>query len=215
MPCIDCPSPHPCVTPPHQPHRRRRGLLALLLAGTAVIATGCANTTIPPGMTAVTPFDAKRYEGRWYELARLDHSFERGMTDVSATYSLNDDGSVRVVNRGYLPERGQWREAVGKALFTGPATTGSLKVSFFGPFYGGYHVAALDPDYRWSLVIGPDTGYAWILARARQLSASEREAIVARARAIGVDTTALIWVSQQRQDPAHQEHSAPLSHDGP
>lgn len=214
MPHIDCPSPHPCITPPHQPHRRRRGLLALLLASTTALAAGCASTAPPSGVTAVTPFDVQRYQGRWYEIARLDHGFERGMTDVSADYTPQPDGSVRVVNRGYLSSRDEWREAVGRAVFTGLPTTGSLKVSFFGPFYGGYHVAALDPDYRWSLVIGPDTGYAWILARARQLSASEREAIVARARAIGVDTTALIWVSQQRQDPAHQEHSAPLSHDG-
>jgi apolipoprotein D and lipocalin family protein len=124
------------------------------------------------------------------------------MTDVSATYTPLPDGSVRVVNRGFLPAKGQWREAVGHARFIGSPTTGSLKVSFFWPFYGGYHVAALDPDYRWSLVIGPDTGYAWILARDKQLDAGQREAILARAQALGVDTSALIWVSQTRRDPA-------------
>ena len=154
-------------------------------------------------MTAVTPFDVQRYAGRWYELARLDHAFERGMSDVSAGYTAQADGSVRVVNRGYAPATGQWREAVGKALFTGAPTIGSLKVSFFGPFYGGYHVAALDPDYRWALVLGPDTSYCWILARDKQLPAAQREAIVARAQALGVDTPSLIWVSHERQDPAH------------
>ena len=183
----------------------RAGLWALWMAGVAVMA-GCANTSPPPGVKAVTPFDLQRYQGRWYELARLDHSFERGMTDVSATYTPQADGSVRVVNRGFAAASGQWREAVGKALFTGAPTTGSLKVSFFGPFYGGYHVAALDPDYRWALVLGPDTSYCWILARDKQLDAAQRDAIVARAQALGVDTHALIWVTHKRQDPAHPSH---------
>jgi apolipoprotein D and lipocalin family protein len=109
---------------------------------------------------------------------------------------------VRVLNRGYDPAQGRWREAVGKALFTGAPTTGSLKVSFCGPFYGGYHVAALDPDYRWALVLGPDASYCWILARDRHLDAGQRQAIVSKAQALGVDTTALIWVPHDRQDPA-------------
>ena len=183
--------------------RQRLGLLALLLAGSALLLAGCASTRPPPGVTAVTPFDVQRYAGRWYELARLDHAFERGMTNVSAGYTVQADGSVRVVNRGYAPATGQWREAVGKARFTGAPTTGSLKVSFFGPFYGGYHVAALDPNYRWALVLGPDTSYCWILARDKQLPAAQRKAIVARARALGVDTSSLIWVPHERQDPAH------------
>lgn len=184
--------------------RPRLAFLFLLLTGCAVLTAGCASTRPPPGVMAVTPFDLQRYSGRWYELARLDHRFERGLSDVSAVYTPQADGSVRVVNRGYASASGQWREAVGKALFIGEPRTGSLKVSFFGPFYGGYHVAALDPDYRWSLVVGADTGYAWILARDRQLSPAQREAIVARAKALGVDTSALIWVSQERQDPALQ-----------
>ena len=183
--------------------RHRLGLLALLVVGTGLLLAGCASTRPPPGVTAVTPFDVQRYAGRWYELARLDRAFERGMTDVTATYTAQADGSVRVVNRGYAPATGQWREAVGKALFTGAPTTGSLKVSFFGPFYGGYHVAALDPDYRWALVLGPDTNYCWILARDKQLPAAQRDAIVARAQALGVDTSSLIWVPHERQDPAH------------
>ncbi|AZY50763.1 lipocalin family protein [Bordetella avium] len=188
--------------------RGRRGLLAALLAGSALLLAGCAATLPPPGVTPVSPFEVQRYEGRWYELARLDHSFERGMTDVSATYTAQADGSVQVINRGYAPSTGKWREAVGKALFIGSPTTASLKVSFFGPFYGGYHVAALDPDYRWALVLGNDTGYAWILARDKQLSAAQRDAIVAQAQALGVDTSALIWVSQERKDPRYDPSSA-------
>ena len=175
-------------------------LLAVSLACLGLLA-GCGSSNPPPGITAVTPFDLQRYQGSWYELARLDHRFERGLTDVSAAYSPQPDGSVRVVNRGFDPSTGQWREAVGKALFTGLPTTGSLKVSFFGPFYGGYHVAALDADYRWALVVGPDRSYCWILARDKRLDPAWREAITARAKALGIDTSALLWVPHERQDP--------------
>jgi len=178
-------------------------LASYACAALAVAAlSGCASTQPPAGISAVTPFELARYQGRWYEIARLDHSFERGMSDVSATYTAQADGSVKVVNRGYTADLGRWREALGRAVFTGPTDTGSLKVSFFGPFYGGYHVAALDPDYRWSLVVGPDRSYCWILARDKQLEPAQRAAITAKAAALGIDTGALIWVSQQRQDPA-------------
>ena len=113
--------------------RHRLGLLALLVVGTGLLLAGCASTRPPPGVTAVTPFDVQRYAGRWYELARLDHAFERGMTDVTATYTAQADGSVRVVNRGYAPATGQWREAVGKALFTGAPMAASFAVNTIGP----------------------------------------------------------------------------------
>jgi apolipoprotein D and lipocalin family protein len=174
----------------------------LLLCASAVLAlAGCTSTAPPPGIVPITPFDIARYEGRWYELARLDHRFERGLTDVSATYQRQADGSVRVVNRGFDAGKGEWREAVGKALLTAGPQTASLKVSFFGPFYGGYHVAALDPEYRWAVVVGPDRSYCWILSRSKALAGGEREALTAQAAALGIDTQALIWVTHQRTDP--------------
>lgn len=182
-------------------HRARRLALAGVLSGLALLA-GCASSVPPAGISPVSPFELQRYLGRWYELARLDHRFERGMSDVSAVYASQPDGSVRVLNRGFDSASGRWREAVGRAVFTGSATTASLKVSFFGPFYGGYHVAALDPAYRWALVVGPDLSYCWILARDKQLAPAQREAITARAQALGIDTAALIWVAHERQDPA-------------
>ncbi len=175
-------------------------LLALAIA-TAALLGACTSTRPPAGIEPVTAFDLQRYQGRWYEIARLDHRFERGLTDVSATYTPQADGSVQVVNRGFAPASGAWREAVGKALFTGAPTTGSLKVSFFGPFYGGYHVVSLDAGYRWALVVGPDLDYCWILARDKTLDAATRSAIVARAKALGVDTDALIWVDHTRDGP--------------
>ena len=162
--------------------------------------TGCS-TAPPDGITVVSPFDVNRYAGKWYEIARMDHSFERGLSEVSATYRLQPDGSVQVVNRGFDSARQDWKEAVGKAVFTGDANRGSLKVSFFGPFYGGYHVAALDADYQWALVVGPDRSYCWILSRTKQLPPGVREQLIARANELGIDTQALIWVTHQRTDP--------------
>jgi apolipoprotein D and lipocalin family protein len=178
----------------------RRAVLFVALGAAALLA-GCSSTQPPQGITPVTPFDLARYEGRWYEAARLDHSFERGMTDVSATYQRQSDGSVRVLNRGFDTAKSDWREAVGKALFTGDATTASLKVSFFGPFYGGYHVAALDAQYQWALVVGPDRSYCWILSRSKQLAPAVREQLIARVQALGIDTQAFIWVTHERTDP--------------
>lgn len=164
----------------------------------SLFLSGCALGP-PTGVVPVSGFDLQRYLGRWHEIARLDHSFEHGMTDVSAHYRLREDGSVEVINRGYEPAKNRWREAVGTARLIGEPTRGSLKVSFFGPFYGGYHIAALDPDYRWSLVIGPDTGYAWILARDKTLPTGIREQLLKQAAAAGIDTNALIWVEHAKE----------------
>jgi lipocalin len=108
----------------------RAAICALFLA---LFLASCA-TTPPDGIHPVTSFEIDRYLGRWYEIARLDHSFERGMSDVNATYLLQDDGSVKVINRGYDTQRQAWKEAIGRALFIGDSHTASLKVSFFGPF---------------------------------------------------------------------------------
>jgi len=169
--------------------------LALLL-----LLTGCA-VAPPEGVTPVTGFELNRYLGQWYEIARLDHSFERGLSNVSATYSLRDDGGVRVLNRGYDNLAGRWKEAEGRAYFIGEPTVGSLKVSFFGPFYGGYHLIALDREhYSWVMISGPSRDYLWILARDRQLPPVVREALFKQARALGFATEQLITVNQDRGD---------------
>ncbi len=173
---------------------------ALLVAGLAISVTGCS-TAPPEGLTSVTPFDVNRYLGKWYEIARLDHSFERGLTDVSATYSLKSDGSLEVINRGFNTKKDEWKSATGRALFTGSQNQGSLKVSFFGPFYGGYHILALDQaNYQWALVAGPDRDYLWILARNKVLAPAIREQLVAEAKKMGFATDKLIWVEHNRTD---------------
>ncbi|PKO55154.1 MAG: lipocalin [Betaproteobacteria bacterium HGW-Betaproteobacteria-21] len=177
-----------------------RNILRVLLLAPLLVLSACS--TMPPeGVAVVTPFDVARYEGKWYEVARLDHSFERGLSDVSARYRMQADGSVEVINRGYDSKRGEWREAKGRALFTGSPERGSLKVSFFGPFYGGYHVVALDQQhYRWAMVIGPSRNYLWILSRDKALPVGTREQLLEQARALGVDPAQLIWVAQTRDD---------------
>lgn len=167
-------------------------LLVLWLAGCTVAP--------PSGVTPITGFDLDRYLGRWYEIARLDHAFERGLSNVSATYSPRDDGGIKVLNRGYDDRTGVWQEAEGRAYFTGEPTVGSLKVSFFGPFYGGYHIIALDQEnYSWAMISsGPSRDYLWILARTRQLPPTVLERLLEQAKTLGFATDALIWVKQDQ-----------------
>jgi len=156
--------------------------LTLLLAG--LLLTGC--TGVPDNVTPVTPFELQRYLGQWHEIARLDHSFERGLTQVSATYSLREDGHVKVLNRGFSEENQQWEEAEGVAKFVGPVNEGRLKVSFFGPFYGAYNIAKLAPDYSMALVVGPDLSYAWLLARSDKPAAAQCAEFYQAAAALGI-----------------------------
>ena len=159
-----------------------------------VLQSGCMG--IPDGARAVTGFELQRYLGTWYEVARLDHRFERGMSNVTASYSMREDGGVRVVNRGYITEKQEWNEAVGKAYFIDEPDVGRLKVSFFGPFYGAYNVLQLDEDnYEYALVAGPDTDYLWILARSPDLDADIVSALVEKAAGLGFQTDDLIYVN--------------------
>jgi apolipoprotein D and lipocalin family protein len=174
---------------------KRLPVLVLLLLAVLTLA-GC--TGVPDGVTPVRGFQAERYLGTWHEIARLDHGFERGLSDVSATYARRDDGGIDVLNRGFDPAKGAWREARGRAYFLEGPEVGSLKVSFFGPFYGGYHVMALDPDYNWSMVAGPDHGYFWILARAPSLPEATLKDLLDRARQAGFDLSGLIRVEHGR-----------------
>lgn len=170
--------------------KRIRWWAALL----SLFGAGCVG--IPDGAEPVRPFDLSRYLGGWYEIARLDHAFERGLTDVTAQYSLRDDGTVQVINRGYDPKTQKWKQAEGTARFIGDPRTGRLKVSFFGPFYGAYNIIALDrTHYAWALVCGPDTDYLWILARSPKLDDGVVENLLNIARKAGFDTEKLIWVT--------------------
>jgi apolipoprotein D and lipocalin family protein len=152
----------------------------------------------PQGVEPVGDFELQRYLGKWYEIARLDHSFERGLANVTAEYSLRDDGSVRVVNRGFSARKNGWDEAEGRALFVEGSDRGFLKVSFFGPFYGSYVVFELDREnYQYALVAGPDKSYLWLLARSPTIDKALLNRLVDRAAALGFDTSLLIYVDQR------------------
>ena len=169
-------------------------LLVTFFLGLIVVSCG-------PGTSPATPvsgFDSTRYLGTWYEIARLPHRFERGLTDVTARYSKNDDGTIKVVNRGWSASEDEWKESNGKARFTQTPDIGQLEVSFFGPFYGLYTVAELDPNYGWAMVVGPGTDYFWILSRTPELDESIVERLIARAGELGIDTSKIERVSQER-----------------
>lgn len=173
-------------------YHNKRSVLALL----AMLLAGC--TGAPEGVQPVSGFQLDRYLGTWYEIARLDHRFERGLSNVTATYSVRDDGGVKVINRGYNTEDEEWDEAEGKAYFVGDKDVGQLKVSFFGPFYGGYNVIALDKDgYQYSMVAGPDRSYLWILSRTPEMDPALLGSLIAKAEELGFPTDDLIRVEHE------------------
>jgi apolipoprotein D and lipocalin family protein len=171
-----------------------------LALGLLTALVGC--TSIPKGLKPVSNFDVERYLGTWYEIARLDHSFEKNLTNVSADYAQNEDGTISVTNRGYNTKKAEWKDIQGKAKFIGNESIGSLKVSFFGPFYGGYHVIALDQEtYHYAMVAGPSRSYLWILSRAKTLDQNIYMGLVSQAENWGFDTSPLIKVEQGGEKP--------------
>lgn len=164
---------------------------SLVLA--VLLLSGCVG--VPENVKPVTAFDVSRYLGKWYEIARLDHSFERGLTDISAEYSKREDGSIKVVNRGYSAEKKEWKEAEGWAYFVENPNTAYLKVSFWRPFYGSYIVFDLDKDYQYSLVSGPDKSYFWLLSRTPKIDESLKSVLIKKAEQLGFDTRKLIYAN--------------------
>lgn len=154
-----------------------------------------ACTGIPDGVSPVSGFDVNRYLGTWYEIARLDRSFERDLQQVTADYSVREDGGIRVVNRGYNTEKQAWEQAEGKAYFIGDSDVGRLKVSFFGPFYGAYNIMELDREnYQYAMISGPDRSYLWILARTPDPGQATVDRLVEQAAGLGFDSEQLIFV---------------------
>ncbi len=172
--------------------------IVLLLIG--AVMTGCYScTTIPKGAVAVTPFDKEKYLGKWYEIARKDFKYERDLSNTTAEYSLNDDGTIKVDNQGYNTKKGKWTQAVGKAKFVGAENIAMLKVSFFGPFYSGYNVIAIDDEYNYALVAGKNLKYLWFLSRQTNMPEEIKNNYLKIAQEIGYNTTDLIWVEHDKQ----------------
>ncbi|MGF1769678.1 lipocalin family protein [Enterovibrio makurazakiensis] len=169
----------------------RRIFIALSL----LLLTACQS--IPEGVTPVTEFDEQRYLGKWYEIARLDHSFERDLSNVTAEYSLREDGGIRVLNRGYKAEDKEWSEAEGRAYFVGNRDTAHLEVSFFGPFFSSYVVFELGEEYDYAFVSGYNTDYLWLLARTPTVSDQVMADFLALAEEKGFNFNEIIFPVQQ------------------
>lgn len=162
----------------------------------AIVIGGCLG--IPAGVDPVSDFDLDRYLGTWYEIARLDHSFEKGLDNVTADYSIRSGGGVKVINRGYVAATQTWKEAEGKAFFVGSDSEGYLKVSFFGPFYGSYVIFELDKDYQYAFVTSSKKSYLWLLARTPTVDKKLIDRFIEKSETLGFDTHKLIFVKHDR-----------------
>ncbi|WP_294216558.1 lipocalin family protein [uncultured Chryseobacterium sp.] len=167
------------------------GIIGLMLLNSCSVG-------IPEGATAVKNFDADRYLGKWYEIARFDYRFEKDMDNVTAEYSKNPDGSIRVQNKGYNYVKKEWKQSVGEARFVNDKTEARLKVSFFKPIWAGYNVIELDDNYQYALVVGNNLKYLWILSRTTTIPENVRQKFLEKAKSIGYNTDELIWVKHNQ-----------------
>lgn len=168
--------------------------MRFLLIILVVFLSACVS--VPDGIEPVKNFQSNRYLGQWYEIARLDHSFERGLEQVTATYSMREDGGIKVINRGYDTSSQKWQEAEGKAYFVGGKTEGHLKVSFFGPFYGSYIIFDLGNDYEYSLITSNNRSYLWLLSRTPVIDDKLKVDLINKMAKLGFNTNELIFVKQ-------------------
>lgn len=153
---------------------------------------------IPKGVVAVQNFNKDKYLGKWYEIARFDYRFERDLDNVTAEYSVNPDGSIKVYNKGFNVKKQVWESAEGKAKFVGSETEARLKVSFFGPFYAGYNVVDIDDDYQNALVYGSSNQYIWFLSRNKTIDQNTKNKWIEKAKREGYDVSKLIWVKHDK-----------------
>jgi apolipoprotein D and lipocalin family protein len=156
-------------------------------------------STIPKGATAIQPFEIEKYLGKWYEIARMDFKYERGLNNTTAEYSVREDGRIKVDNKGYNPQTKEWKQAIGKAKFAGEQNVAMLKVSFFGPFYSGYNVIALDNEYKYALVAGKNLNYLWILSRETIIPENIKQNYLKIAENLGYKTSELLWIEHDKK----------------
>lgn len=176
--------------------RKSLKLPTLLLCLAATVLISCES--IPEGAVAVSPFRKEKYLGKWYEIARLDFKYEKDLDNTTAEYTLKPDGTIRVDNRGFNTVTREWKRAIGRAKFAGDENVAMLKVSFFGPFYAGYNVLAIDPEYKYALVAGKSLEYLWILSREPSIPEDVKERYLGIAKGVGYKTSDLLWV---KHDP--------------
>lgn len=167
-------------------------LLIALLTAFCLNLTSCSTASTVDNST-VQSLDLNRFMGRWYEIARFDHKFERDMQQVTTIYAIQDNGRVKVINQGL--KNGKWKTSEGKGKLT--TTPGLLRVSFWGPFYSDYRVMMLASDYTYALIGGDGDKYLWILSRSPQMRQDTRNQVLREAQRRGYNTNNLIWVQQK------------------
>lgn len=168
--------------------------IAIALGVVALCLLSACSVGIPKGATAIKNFESDKYLGQWYELARFDYKFEKNLNNVTANYSLNDNGTIQVKNRGFNYVENEWKEVIGEAKFVNEDTEARLKVSFFKPFWSGYNVIDIDENYQYALVVGNNLKYIWILSRTKEIPDSIKNRFLEKAQSIGYNTADLIWV---------------------
>lgn len=171
---------------------------SLLLLAAVAAGTTLYNLLKPvkSSVPVVQGFQKDKYLGSWYEIARMDFYWEKNLKNVQASYSSNDDGSIRVNNQGYDMLKEKYKQSIGRAKFIRSEEEGALKVSFFGPFYAGYNVVMLDADYRYALVFGENLDYMWILSRDKTIPDDIKEKYLTHAKRSGYATDKLVWTLQ-------------------
>jgi apolipoprotein D and lipocalin family protein len=178
----------------HYKYNMKTRKLALLMLTFFIITGFYSCSTLPKGAVAIETFDKEKYLGKWYEIARLDFKYERDLNNTTAEYSLNKNGTIEVDNKGYHTKEEKWKQSIGVAKLVGDENIGMLKVSFFRPFYGGYNIIAIDPDYKYALVAGSSLKYLWFLSRDTTMPEETKNKYLKIAEDIGYTTADLIWV---------------------
>lgn len=174
-------------------------ILALLVVSFGYLMFG--KLGLPDGLTAVTPFDLRRLEGDWYEIARLDHGFEKGLSHVTHHYKVAEDGTFTLENTSFDDRKGRVTSSSGKGTLIDDSNSGRLKVSYFGPFYGSFNIIALDDDYQWMMATGPSRHYFWIFSRTKSLDDRIMQELIKKAVAAGFKLEKMVYVDH-KSDPA-------------
>ncbi|OWR15031.1 lipocalin family protein [Chryseobacterium sp. VAUSW3] len=165
------------------------GILGLMILNSCSVK-------IPDGAVAVNNFEKEKYLGKWYEIARLDFKWEKNMEQVTAEYSMKENGHIKVDNKGYNYVKKEWKESIGEARFVEDEKTARLKVSFFKPIWAGYNVIDLDENYRYALVAGNNLDYLWILSREKTIPEDIKQRFLSKAKSLGYKTEDLVWTKQ-------------------
>lgn len=194
--------------------RLKKAILpGLLLLSAGVIAYTLRPVKIPSYAPLLDNFDIEKYSGKWYEIARFDFKHEKDLSNVTAQYNLNEDGSIQVINRGFNTKTQEWQEAVGKAKPNGKPGQSALKVSFFGPFFSGYNVVKITADYKNALVFGENRDYIWILARTPTINDTTKNRFLKVARDAGYDLDRLVWTQHDQNQKNEKNEEKPPQKD--